>query len=111
MISLLKSVYHRITHRLESSARSPHWPDVEKGFLRENWWCRGCGGTSTLQVHHKQPFHLFPMRELDPKNLITLCMAAGKECHFHKGHLDNWKLYNEAVAEDCVMSPPKEKPI
>jgi 5-methylcytosine-specific restriction endonuclease McrA len=53
-----------------------------------------------LNVHHKKPFHLFPQLELEPTNLITLCMESGKDCHIKLGHGDNFKAYNPNVEED-----------
>lgn len=88
-------------------ARSDKWPEVERAHLDHEGWCRYCGGTTLLQVHHILPFHLDPARELDPSNLITLCedYKDGVECHLHVGHLGNWKHYNPAVAS--VANSPK----
>lgn len=93
--------------------RSPEWHRVEREHLAVEGWCRFCGGTTKLQVHHKTPFHLDPAKELDPTNLITLCedVKDGVECHLHVGHLGNWKNFNPNVAEvavsplPCVPSP------
>lgn len=38
------------------------------------------------------PFNLDPSLELDPSNLITLCMGE-KECHLHIGHGGSFKQY------------------
>ena len=42
-----------------------------------------------------------PALELDPKNLIVLCMGPN-ECHLLIGHGDNFKLYNPYVAADVL---------
>jgi hypothetical protein len=66
-----------------------------------------------LQVHHILPFHLNPQLELDPSNLITLCM--GKlECHLIIGHGGDYKDYNPSVvkhAELCRLKPLERKVI
>jgi hypothetical protein len=49
--------------------------------------------------HHKKPYHLHPELELDPNNLITLCME--NLCHIDIGHGDSFKAYNPNVAEDA----------
>jgi hypothetical protein len=79
-------------------ARSPHWPAVEHAYLKLHPVCECCGTKNKLNVHHKKPFHLFPQFELDPTNLITLCME--KECHIKLGHGDNFKDYNPNVVDD-----------
>lgn len=86
--------------------RSPHWHAVEEAHLRLEPFCKYCGGTASLQVHHVLPFHLDPSRELDPTNLITLCENSqlGVECHLHIGHLGNWKTFNPHV-RDVANSP------
>ena len=45
---------------------------------------------------------MFPQLELDPNNLITLCM--GKlECHLQLGHLGNFKFYNPNIRKDAAI--------
>lgn len=75
--------------------RSGSWPTVRKHFLQSpgNDSCAVCGSKEKLEVHHVDPFHLNPEKELDPTNLITLC----HEHHFHLGHLGNWKNSNPNV--------------
>jgi hypothetical protein len=43
------------------------------------------------------PVNIDQSKELDPKNLITLC----KTCHFVFGHLMDWNSWNEDVIKDC----------
>ena len=93
---VVKGIVHPIIGK-----RSSEWPTVRKHFLASSPTCAACGGISLLNVHHKEPFHLDPKLELDPSNLITLCM--GKlECHLLLGHCDNWKGYNPNVAQDAA---------
>jgi len=49
------------------------------------------------------PFHLDPAKELDPTNLITLCMSK-KECHLYIGHGGSFKQYNPNVRSDAAQA-------
>lgn len=79
--------------------RSPEWPKVEKEHLSKFPTCAACGSTKHLNVHHMKPFHLHPELELDPNNLITLCMD--NDCHLYIGHGDDFKAYNPNVLTDA----------
>ncbi len=74
--------------------RSHQWPALERKFKAANPNCFVCGGSKLIQVHHAQPFHLFPHLELEWSNLRSLCMAPGHFCHFVFGHLFRWSNYN-----------------
>lgn len=89
---------HRDEDAEISTKRSPKWPGVEKNHLKIESACVACGSKNRLNVHHKKPFHLFPELELDPTNLITLCMD--KDCHLKIGHGGNFKDYNPDVESD-----------
>lgn len=85
-------------------ARSEHWPHVRNEFLRKpiNASCAVCGGTEHLEVHHIIPFHICleverGYAELDPRNLITLCGAAARDCHLYVGHLGDFKSFNSKL--------------
>src|ERR1035438_7627686 len=80
--------------------RNGHWPVVEHVFLKDHPVCEACGSKEKLNVHHMKPFHLYPALELDPKNLITLCMD--KECHILLGHGGDFKAYNPDVIKDVA---------
>jgi len=90
----------RDAHAKIETKRSPHWPTVEHNHIKSNPLCAACGGTEHLNVHHKKPFHLFPELELEPTNLITLCMDGDKDCHIKLGHGGSFKAYNPNVEED-----------
>jgi len=92
-----------------SAKRSSHWPTVEKHFREGHSTCAACGSKKRLNVHHIRPFHMFPELELDPTNLITLCMST-TECHFRLGHLSNWHAYNGNIREDAaeVLAHPSK---
>lgn len=95
----------------EARPRSPEWPRVRAEHLAVEPKCRWCGGTASLAVHHIAPFHLFPQRELDPTNLITLCETSGKGCHFERGHLGvSWSDYNPQVVAQCDARTPDPVP-
>lgn len=85
--------------------RSHLWPHIRLIHLRSQSYCKACGGTSDLEVHHIQPFHIHPELELDQKNLITLCEAVPRECHLHIGHLGNWKNFNPNIVSDANFLP------
>jgi hypothetical protein len=86
--------------RDKAVARSPHWRTCEKHFLADHATCAACGGTKRLQVHHEQPFHSHPELELDPNNLIALCMGP-HECHIRIGHGDSFHFFNPHVVRDA----------
>jgi hypothetical protein len=113
---MLKTIKHGINlvkHSLRdvgiSAKRSSRWPTVEKHFIENNPTCAACGGKKRLNVHHCLPFHLDPSKELDPDNLITLCMSE-KECHLLIGHGGSFKQYNPDVrkmAAEVLTHPHK----
>ena len=76
---------------------------MQREHLARQPVCQACGGTEALQVHHIQPFHLSPELEMVPDNLITLCEAPGRGCHFMFGHLYSWKSWNENVVKDAAI--------
>jgi 5-methylcytosine-specific restriction enzyme A len=113
---MIKTIQHGINllrHSLRNigtgAKRSTHWPTLEKHFLEEHPTCAACGSKKRLNVHHCMPFHLDPKLELDPNNLITLCMDS-KECHLHLGHGGSFKQYCPDVrkyAAEALAHPEK----
>lgn len=102
----LKRGIYSIQHKLRdvgiAQKRSPKWTMVEKQFLVLHTKCAVCGENKKLNVHHKLPFHLHPELELDPNNLMVLCM--GKlSCHLKIGHAGNFKGYNPNVGRDADL--------
>jgi len=83
--------------------RSSRWPSVERAFRAAHPTCAACGSKEKIQVHHKQPFHLFPALELDPANLISLCMGPN-ECHLAIGHGNYFKAWNPNVDADAAAA-------
>ena len=80
--------------------RSSKWSSVRKEHLKNNNSCAACGRSSKLEVHHIEPVHKNPHKELDPSNLITLCDSP---CHLLFGHLMNYKSWNDSVIKDCEI--------
>jgi 5-methylcytosine-specific restriction endonuclease McrA len=91
---------------LRFAYRSPKWSSVRQQHLDENGYCAACGRTKKLEVHHIEPVHLNPDRELDPSNLITLC---DNYCHFIFGHLMDYKSWNKNVINDSEVYLDKVK--
>ena len=96
-IVLHRIVYGAAREFTKGFGRSEEWPGVRRAWLKDHATCAACGGTSLLQVHHVQPFHLHPELELNPENLITLCQ--GNLCHLYLGHGDDWEFYCAGVRE------------
>lgn len=84
-------------NKLRYATRSWKWRDVRKEHLKKQPFCQACGRKEDLEVHHIEPVHLNPSRELDPENLITLC---SKTCHLIFGHLMDYKSWNKDVVND-----------
>ena len=78
--------------------RSGKWPRVRAKHLEREPRCAACGKGDELEVHHIEPYHLDPSKELDDGNLITLC---ADPCHLVHGHLMSWSRWNPSVREEC----------
>ena len=118
MLKILGIIKHQIRLRAslrrekkKAKTRSPRWPRVEKQALFAHPTCAGCGSRLHLQVHHKKPFHSFPQLELEPTNLIVMCMSA-TECHLRIGHGDHFRAFNPNVELDAAASlrNPESRP-
>lgn len=68
--------------------RSGKWPAFLRELLREFPTCWGCGRKAATG-HHELPFHLYPAYELDPDNVLIVCLP----CHFVLCHAGDWRLY------------------
>ena len=108
IISTLHTIQSRLREKKKEKHRSPDWRKVRDEHLEKFSECAACGSKKDIQVHHIKPFHLHPELELNPKNLITLCMSSKWECHLTIGHGGSFKAYNPNVIEDakkfCVSS-------
>jgi 5-methylcytosine-specific restriction endonuclease McrA len=85
---------------LRFAYRSPKWSSIRKQHLANNPSCSACGRDKKLEVHHVEPVHTNPEKELDLDNLITLC---DDPCHFVFGHLLDYKSWNKNVIDDCKV--------
>jgi 5-methylcytosine-specific restriction endonuclease McrA len=96
--------------QLRYAVRSSKWTTVRKQHLKDNPNCAACGRNKKLEVHHIEPVHVNPDRELDPSNLITLC---DNPCHLTFGHLLDYRSWNKDVLDDCVvyLNRVKNKPL
>ena len=105
MISLIKHTL-RVAHSLvrehaKAIARSSKWSGVRKAAIKANPNCAACGDTQLLQVHHFVPFEKDTALELEPKNLVVMCMGKN-ECHLLIAHGDNFRHYNPQLAADLL---------
>ena len=89
--------------------RSSKWRKVRKKHVNENPFCAVCEDVRKLEVHHIEPFHVNPDRELDPANLVTLCDRKNIGCHYVFGHLKSWKSHNRTLEEDIEIWNDKIK--
>ena len=89
---------------LAFGARSREWPAARRKHLLQQPACQACGRTRWVSVHHIEPFHVRPSRELDPANLLTLCESGpGKlNCHLVIGHRGNWTSVNPHAVRDAA---------
>lgn len=111
MFKRVKKIIVGVVRELHKGrARSPAWRKVRRAHLEAYPACEACGSKRLLQVHHKAPFHGYPELELDPRNLITLCMW--KLCHIDIGHGNDFKAYNPDVGADTrtVRASPERRP-
>ena len=85
-----------------AAERSGQWRAVRSAYIDGHATCEACGfggdKDDLLEVHHVLDFRLFPEKELDSTNLITLC----PRCHLVFGHLGDWKAFNPCVREDAA---------
>jgi len=92
--------------------RSPKWGKtkrIKKEAIKAEHGALICEACCRIKwmifIHHIFPFHIFPHRELDQKNLIGLCAW----CHLTLGHLRNWRSWNPDVRRDAAYLMKKIK--
>jgi len=88
------------THDHNGRGRHIGWYDARKKHLEKENKCQWCGGRICLEVHTILPWHLYPERQLDDDNLITLCEEPSKNCHFNHAHR-GWMRYVGNIREIC----------
>lgn len=99
-----------VREKSKSKKRSSKWDEVRDSFLSSHPACAACGSIKKLQVHHIMPFHLRPELELDPNNLIVLCMDIN-ECHLEIGHGGSFRCYNPKVVVRAKRFLQEEDPV
>ena len=55
------------------------WTEIRALVIDRDKWCRRCGGTVALEVHHVVP--LIKGGSNDLGNLVTLCSACHRGAH------------------------------
>ena len=106
MIKFWTRIKDRIQGKAEKGQkRSDDWLPFRDAFVRDHPECMVCGSRKKIQVHHIVPFNVAPDLELDPSNLMVLCVAKkyGINCHLLVGHLGNFRRVNPAVQLDAMM--------
>jgi hypothetical protein len=88
-------------HDYSGNGRHIGWYDARKRHLKKENRCCWCGGRICLEVHTILPWNIFPSEQLNEKNLITLCEAPDKNCHFNYGHSRKWMGYVGNIRELC----------
>jgi len=95
-------VVRAVVREKAKSVRSSKWRAVRKTHMDAHPECAVCAATKLLQVHHVTPFSDRPDLELEPTNLITLCMTK-TECHLLVGHGDRFSCFNPHVVQDAKV--------
>lgn len=90
-----------------TSKRSPKWSHFREKYLKQHrakgLGCEACGAKRGLALHHRVPFNTDPTRELDPTNIVVLCMyTGGLLCHLELGHSGDYKKYNPKIDQDAA---------
>lgn len=100
-----------IFHSITGKHRHKNWPKIRREWLEKNSRCAVCDGRLLLEVHHIQPFHLWPELELVEGNLITLCDHPTRQCHLRWGHLGYWLAYNPLIRSDVerIQNRPTQR--
>jgi hypothetical protein len=98
LVNVVRAAVHE---RNKSARRSPRWDEVRDKTIAKVGACEACGEKKNLQVHHEKPFHLHPELELDPANLIVLCMGHD-DCHLLLGHGGSFASYDPLVREHVL---------
>ena len=86
--------------------RSDVWDKLRLNHYKAHPTCAACGSKKFVQVHHIVPFQVEPSGELDPKNLITLCVDTNN-CHLMIGHGGEVESYNPNVVADAAAALAK----
>lgn len=117
MIRFLIDIIGRLTGFVSGkpyARRSSGWAKLRAEVIAEHPYCDYClcDDLRFLQVHHIEPFHLNPAREMDRDNLVVLCEMPGPGgCHLVRGHDGSWHRFNPNIKEDCRKNRERLKRI
>lgn len=101
IIHALRVAQSVVREHAKKVTRSSKWSGVRRTALKTNPKCAACGSDKALQVHHIISFKHDSTLELNPANLIVLCMGPN-ECHLLVGHGDSFQKYNPYVMVDSM---------
>ena len=93
-------------HISKKYERSDAWEKVRLEHYKLHPTCAACGSKKFVQVHHIVPFQVDAKGELDPTNLITLCVDVN-QCHLKIGHGGAVESYNPNVVADAAAALAK----
>lgn len=96
MKRVFSKLFSKAREIVKRASRSGEWRLVEKAKLKTQSVCEVCGTSKSLQVHHIKPYARYPELELEPDNLVVLCMDEN-DCHITIGHGNAWKYWNPEV--------------
>lgn len=103
IIKKVTSLFTKKAEELYGVPRSGEWSALRARTIALSPRCAWCGGKTKLEVHHIVPFWVDKSKELDPENLIVLCMDPERECHFKQGHNGiSWRSYNLNIKRECA---------
>jgi len=108
MIPIVETIKRHTLNILayDSGTLSYRWQKKRNLYLKTHGkWCRICGYTKKIEVHHIIPRHVNSTLALATFNLVALC----DDCHFHVGHFNNYKLYNPDIRELIAFIDIKNK--
>jgi len=99
-----KDLVLKKTHK--GRRRNKGWRKLRNAFVKGKT-CEVCGSKKKLEVHHILPFHMYPLFEMEPTNLMVLCDGSNrygiKSCHLAVGHLGNYRRSNIDSFTDAMI--------
>ena len=91
-------IKHSVRDIRIKTKRSSKWSALEKSFKKQFPTCACCRTNKKVQIHHIVPFHVSPELELEPTNLISLCMSK-RMCHLQIAHCGSFRKWTENIRQ------------